>query len=82
MNTGAGLPLWALLLGREELASMAWEYQLPSEQEPSSPQLYLFCKPDATSLGDPLPGMDACVDPDCFAIGPSSAELEKGQGDG
>lgn len=66
------------------MASFPWsEYQFPSEQEPSlSPQLYLFCKPDPTSLGDPFPGMDASVNPDCWAIGPSSAELEKRQGNG
>lgn len=49
----------------------------PHQEEPSSPQTYLLCKPDPAGLGDPLPGMDACVDPDGRAFAPPRAELDK-----
>lgn len=41
------------------------------------PHAYLLCKPDATGLGDPLPGMNACVNPDGRTVISPSAELDE-----
>lgn len=38
---------------------------------------YLLCKPDPAGLGDPLPGMDARVNPDGRTVAAPSAELEE-----
>lgn len=79
-------PLASLCVGissRKGKASLSWSVNTSSpasKSPPLSPQLYLFCKPDSTGLSDPLPGMDASVNPDRWAVGPSSAELEKRQG--
>lgn len=45
------------------------------------PEAHLLCKPDAAGLGDPLPGMDACVDPDGGTVFSPSAELDKKNGE-
>lgn len=46
-------------------------------EPPSAPQTYLLCKPDPAGLSDPLPGVDARVDPDGGAVVSPSAELKK-----
>lgn len=54
----------------------------PTRQEPSSPpHTYLLCKPDPAGLGDPLPGVDACVDPDGRTVASPGAELDEKNGE-
>lgn len=44
---------------------------------PLSSPAYLLCKPDPAGLSDPLPGVDARVDPDGGAVVSPSAELNE-----
>lgn len=53
------------------------EPEPPPRPPPTAPQAYLLCKPDPAGLSDPLPGVDASVDPDGGAVVSPSAELNE-----
>lgn len=68
-----GFPLRPLLRDGKRRAGVLWGLHLNAP----TPGAYLLCKPDPAGLGDPLPGMDARVNPDGRTVAAPSAELEE-----
>lgn len=71
-----GLPLQSTILNGK--GRLLWVLDTHWARAPSPPpHAYLLCKPDPTGLGDPLPGMNACVNPDGRTVISPSAKLDE-----